>query len=92
MKLRLSIPLLAIVALSACSSAITSTKLAKVIDGMSTEQVEQLLGQPTRIDHAEITGLTGLVYHYVSPQGDGRVVFLNGTVFETQFDSTGGHA
>jgi len=78
--------------LVACSSAVTQTKLNQVTNGMKTDQVETLLGQPTRIDQSEITGLTGQVYHYVSKQGDGRVVFINGAVFETSFDASGGHA
>jgi outer membrane protein assembly factor BamE (lipoprotein component of BamABCDE complex) len=78
--------------LVACSTAVTQVKLDQVKDGMKTDQVEALLGQPTRIDQSEITGLTGQVYHYVSAQGDGRVVIINGTVFETNFDTTGGHA
>jgi outer membrane protein assembly factor BamE (lipoprotein component of BamABCDE complex) len=79
-------------ALVACSSAVTQAKLNQISNGMKTDQVEALLGQPTRIDQSEITGLTGQVYHYVSAQGDGRVVFINGAVFETAFDATGGHA
>ena len=84
--------LIATLALSACSSAVTPAKLQQVADGMKTDQVTELLGQPTRIDHAEITGLTGEVYHYVSPKGDGRVVFINGAVFQTRFDTTEGHS
>jgi outer membrane protein assembly factor BamE (lipoprotein component of BamABCDE complex) len=79
-------------ALIACSSAVTPDKLQQISDGMKPDQVTTLLGQPTRIDHAEITGLTGDVYHYVSSKGDGRVVFVNGAVFETAFDANRGHA
>ncbi len=81
-----------VIALVACSSAVTQTKLNQVTNGMKADQVTTLLGQPTRIDQAESTGLTGQVYHYVSTQGDARVVFINGTVFETNFDASGGHA
>jgi len=92
MTLRISILLFAVVAITACSSAVTPSKLGQVADGMTVNEVEQVLGRPTRIDHAEITSLTGDVYHYVSARGDAQVVFVNGTVFRTQFASTGGHA
>jgi outer membrane protein assembly factor BamE (lipoprotein component of BamABCDE complex) len=89
----LSIPLAVIaLVLVACSSTVTQTKLNQVTNGMKTDQVTTLLGQPTRIDHSEEVGLTGEVYHYVSSQGDARVVFINGAVFETKFDASGGHA
>ena len=82
----------AALALMACSSAVTQAKLDQITNGMKTDDVTKLLGQPTRIDQSEITGLTGQVYHYVSKQGDGRVVFINGAVFETAFDASRGHA
>lgn len=82
----------AVLLLAACSSAVTPVKLRQISNGMKTSQVEALLGRPTRIEQAEITGLTGEVYHYVSPQGDGRVVFINGSVFQTNFDAKGAHA
>jgi outer membrane protein assembly factor BamE (lipoprotein component of BamABCDE complex) len=78
--------------LAACSSAVTANKLQQIGNGMKTDQVTALLGQPTRIEQSEITGLTGEVYHYVSTRGDARVVLLNGTVFATTFDATGGHS
>jgi hypothetical protein len=71
--------------LAACSSAVTPDRLDKITTGMKTDDVVAQLGQPARIDHAEITGLTGDAYHYVSSQGDAKVVFVNGTVFATQF-------
>jgi hypothetical protein len=75
----------AALALTACSSAVTPDRLAKITTGMKTDDVVAQLGQPARIDHAEITGLTGDAYHYVSAQGDAKVVFINGAVFATQF-------
>jgi outer membrane protein assembly factor BamE (lipoprotein component of BamABCDE complex) len=78
--------------LGACSSSVTASKLAQITTGMKSSQVDTILGQPTRIDHAEITGLTGQVYHYVSEQGDGRVVFINDAVFQTDFVPAGAHA
>jgi hypothetical protein len=56
---------------------------------LSVAQVEQLMGQPLRIEHAESTGLVGDVYHYPAypPGGDFKVIFVNGVVFGTQFIS-----
>ena len=71
--------------LSGCSSAVTPDRLAKIPTGMKADDVVAQLGQPARIDHAEMTGLTGDAYHYLSAQGDARVVLINGTVFTTQF-------
>jgi hypothetical protein len=71
--------------LAACSSAVTPARLEKIDEGMKTDEVVALLGQPTRIDHAEITGLTGDVYNYISRGGDAKVIFVNGSVFNTQF-------
>ena len=94
MMKRLSVlfPMLAVVLLAACSSAVTQARLAKITSGMKAAPVEAILGQPTRIDHSEITGLTGQVYHYISSQGDARVVFVNDSVFETDFIAEGAHA
>ena len=80
----LLVPALAL-ALGACSSAVTPGKLQRVSGGMKTDQVTKLLGPPSRIEHSEITGLTGDVYHYDSDQGDAVVVFINGAVFKTNF-------
>jgi hypothetical protein len=72
-------------ALAACSSAVSVSKLQEIHDGMKPSQVTALLGQPTRIDHAEITGLTGDVYYYPARNGSAKVVFVDDTVFTTGF-------
>jgi hypothetical protein len=82
----------ALALLTGCASPAYSTKLLRISTGMKTAQVETILGRPTRIDHSEITGLTGQVYHYISASGDGRVVFVNDAVFETDFVPAGAHA
>lgn len=52
---------------------------------LSIAQVEQLMGQPLRIEHTESTGVTGEVYHYPTypPGGDFQVIFVNGVVLHT---------
>jgi outer membrane protein assembly factor BamE (lipoprotein component of BamABCDE complex) len=71
--------------LAACSSAVTPSKLQQVHNGMKPEQVAALLGQPVRVDHAEITGLTGDVYYYPAATGRAKVVFVDDAVFTTGF-------
>jgi hypothetical protein len=52
---------------------------------LSIARVEQIMGQPLRIEHAESTGIVGDVYHYPTypPGGDFQVIFVNGVVFNT---------
>ena len=87
----LLLPVFALI-LVACSSSVTASRLAQVREGMKTAEVETILGRPTRIEQAEITGLTGKVYHYQSGAGDGQVVFVNDAVFKTDFVPAGGRA
>jgi len=54
---------------------------------MTVTQVEKLMGQPSRVESSETTGITGSVYHYPSHGGDIKVVFVNGTVFNAEFVS-----
>ncbi len=77
----------AVALLTACSSAVTADKISQIKPAMKIDQVEAILGQPASIEHAETTGLQGDVYHYPAPQGEGRVVFLNNTVFKAEFVS-----
>jgi hypothetical protein len=72
-------------ALVACTSSVSAAKMARVEPGMKLDQVEAILGRPATIEQAETTGLRGEVYHYPSAQGEGRVVFLNDTVFKAVF-------
>jgi len=72
-------------ALTACSSAVTQEKMALIKPQMKVGDVTAILGQPARIDHSETTGLTGEVYHYPAPHGEGRVIFLNDAVFKAEF-------
>ena len=71
--------------LAACSSAVTSEKMAQVKPAMKVEQVEAILGRPAHIEQAETTGLRGEVYHYPAANGEGRVIFLNDAVFKAEF-------
>jgi hypothetical protein len=73
--------------LTACSSAVTPDKMAQITTGMKPEQVIAILGTPARIDQSETTdqALNGEVDHYPAPNGEGRVTFVNHTVFKAEF-------
>jgi hypothetical protein len=60
-------------------------KINETKPSLSIAQVEQIMGQPLRIEHAESTGVTGDVYHYPTypPGGDFQVIFVNGIVLHT---------
>ena len=80
------------VAVAAEKSAKFMSDFEKIHDRKSpltTAQVEQIMGQPLRIEHAETTGITGDVYHFPTypPGGDFQVIFVNGTVFNTAIPS-----
>ncbi|MCE0483019.1 MAG: outer membrane protein assembly factor BamE [Methylacidiphilales bacterium] len=74
-------------ALTACSSAVTPDKMAQIKTGMTSDQVEAILGRPAHIDQSETADqlLTGEVDHYPASQGEGRVTFLNHAVFKAEF-------
>ena len=79
--------LVSLVLLAGCSSAITPDKMSLIKPAMKADQVVALLGQPAHIDQSETSDqlIQGEVYHYPSTDGEGRVVFLNGAVFQAQF-------
>ena len=74
-------------ALSACSSAVTPDKMGQVKPGMTPDQVQTLLGHPASIEQSETDDKTinGEVDHYPAANGEGRVVFVNHTVFHAEF-------
>ncbi len=73
-------------ALCACSSAVTPEKMSQVKPGMSPDQVQAILGRPVSIEQSETDDQTisGEVDHYPASNGDGRVVFVNHTVFRAE--------
>jgi len=74
-------------ALTACSSGVTPEKISLIKPAMTPDQVEAILGRPSRIDQSETTDQiqSGEVDHYPAPNGEGRVVFVNNTVFKAEF-------
>lgn len=82
------LPLLGVaLALTACSSAVTPDKMAQVKPAMKPADVEAILGRPARIEQSETADqtLNGEVDHYPASNGEGRVIFVNHTVFKSEF-------
>jgi hypothetical protein len=67
-------------ALIACGSKLTDENLAKVKNGMSSQQVKSILGKPTRSDTAKILGLEGTTYYYETGDAEVQISFLNDEV------------
>jgi SmpA / OmlA family len=62
-------------------------KLTQVKVGMTADQVAAIMGHPAHIDASETAdqNLSGEVDHYPTSQGDDQVIFVNHTVFKTEF-------
>jgi len=85
LRYRRGLPAIMALALTACATCGLDSKLGLIRPGMKINQVEALLGSPTRIDETQTANSTtpNEVYHYSTPAGDGRVVFVNGIVFSS---------
>jgi SmpA / OmlA family len=84
--IRQSAILISALALVACSG-VTPEKMAQVKPGMTSAQVEVLLGQPVSIEQSETAdqALSGEVDHYAASNGEGRVIIVNHVVFKSEF-------
>jgi hypothetical protein len=69
----------------------TPDRLTRVKAGMTTDQVEAIMGRPATIEQSESTdqAVNGEVDHYPSrfplSAGDCRITFVNHIVFKTEF-------
>ena len=79
---------------SACVIALVMLapdRLTRIKPGMTTDQVEAILGRPASIEQSETADqtLSGEVDHYPArfpaPSGDCRVIFINHAVFKAEF-------
>jgi hypothetical protein len=61
--------------------------MAQIKPAMTQDQVEAILGRPAHIDQSETADqtLSGEVDYYPAPNGEGRVIFVNHTVFKAKF-------
>lgn len=66
--------------LVACGSKLTPENFAKVKNGMSEEEVKEILGKPDEVESGEVLGLTSTTYTYDDQGGFARIGFINGNV------------
>ena len=80
-----TLALLALIALSACSR-VSEENFAKVQDGMTEQQVIELLGKPSESSSVNILGLSGTSAKWVEKDAVITVQFVNGKVRAKSFD------
>ena len=84
MKLiRFTLPLLAALLLVTACSRLTETNLQKVQNGMTTEQVKDILGDPTSAETGSALGISGTTYTYHTAASDVKIVFVDDKVVST---------
>jgi hypothetical protein len=83
--MRRTLALAALLALAACSK-VTEQNFAKVQDGMTEQQVIELLGKPTESSSVNILGLSGTSSKWVEKDAVITVQFVNGKVRARSFD------
>ncbi len=75
-------------ALGIFSEGVTAGTFSKIQDSkppLTTDEVVNLLGQPSHIDESESTGVKGEVYYYPWHKSEMKIVFVNGTVFHAEY-------
>jgi hypothetical protein len=83
--MRRTLALTALLALAACSK-VTEENFARVRDGMTEQQVIELLGKPTESSSVNILGLSGTSSKWVEKDAVITVQFVNGKVRARSFD------
>jgi SmpA/OmlA family protein len=82
-------PFLAVAALflvAACSR-LTEDNLQKVHNGMTTDEVKAILGEPTSSDTSSALGIiSGTTYTYHTSSSDVKITFVNDKVIATEGD------
>jgi outer membrane protein assembly factor BamE (lipoprotein component of BamABCDE complex) len=74
----------AVAALAACSK-LTEDNLQKIKPGMTTDQVEEILGKPTSSQTGSALGLvSGTTYIYHTDKSDVKINFVDGKVVTTE--------
>ena len=83
MKLKISPHLvlagIALMLLSACSR-VTAENFDKIENGMTTDQVRAILGNPTETESQGALGISSTTYTYKSGDSEVKIVFLNDKV------------
>jgi hypothetical protein len=70
----------ALVLVAGCSSRINQENYEKIQNGMSVEEVNDILGKPTRLESFGIGGLSASTASWVGKTDTITVTFGNGTV------------
>jgi outer membrane protein assembly factor BamE (lipoprotein component of BamABCDE complex) len=73
----------ALILITACSR-LTEDNLQKVQNGMTTDQVKAILGDPTSSDTGGALGITGTTYVYHTSSSDVKITFVDGKVITTE--------
>jgi outer membrane protein assembly factor BamE (lipoprotein component of BamABCDE complex) len=73
----------AVVALAACAK-LTQDNLEKVHNGMTTDEVKAILGEPTSSSSGSFLGQSGTEYLYHTDKSDVKIDFVNDKVIATQ--------
>lgn len=66
--------------LVACDSKLTSDNFSLVKNGMTEDEVKNLIGKPSNVKAEEILGLSSTVYTYEKGETEAKVGFINGKV------------
>jgi outer membrane protein assembly factor BamE (lipoprotein component of BamABCDE complex) len=73
----------ALLLLTACSK-LTETNLEKIHNGMTTDEVKAILGNPTDTQSGSVIGISGTTYVYHTSTSDVKITFLNDKVIATE--------
>jgi hypothetical protein len=78
--------LTAVVALAACSK-LTEDNLQKIHNGMTTDEVKAILGEPSSSETGNALGIiSGTTYTYHTDKSDVKITFVNDKVIATEGD------
>ncbi|MFB8791904.1 MAG: hypothetical protein U7123_24430 [Potamolinea sp.] len=69
----------ALITFTACSK-LTVSNFDKIHNEMTTEQVKEILGEPTEVKSGGFIGFNGTVYIYRQDQTEVNITFLQGKV------------
>ena len=81
----LSVLILSILVLSACGSKINQANFNKIETGMTEQEVQALLGQPTESSSMNIGGFSGTSSTWINKDVTISIQFLNGKVGVKEF-------
>jgi outer membrane protein assembly factor BamE (lipoprotein component of BamABCDE complex) len=73
----------AVAALAACAK-LTQDNLEKVHNGMTTEEVKAILGEPTNSQSGSFLGQSGTEFVYHTDKSDVKIDFVNDKVVATE--------